>query len=322
MMLNDPIYGKTEITEPILSELINSPLLQRLKKLSQYGIPDKYYHLKGYSRFEHSLGVMILLRRLGATLEEQIAGLIHDISHLAFSHVADWVFADGEKRDSNENLQDTLLESFLSGKKVLKIFKKYNLSLERLSREENFSLLEKPTPDLCADRVDYALREFKYWLNPKIVETILKNIINFNGEIAFLDKEVAFAFASNFLELQTQHWGGFESTIRYHFFSQILKKAIEKKIIIKNDFYKDDVYITQKIEKFNEEEINKVLLVLKQKKLAKMDFLAGEKIYKKFRYVDPKIIVGAKLEKLSIVNPKFNKEIEKHRKINEKGFCI
>lgn len=322
MILNDPIYGKTEIAEPILSELINSFLLQRLKKLSQYGIPDKYYYLKNYSRFEHSLGVMILLRRLGATLDEQIAGLIHDISHLAFSHVADWVFTDGGKKGSNENLQDTLLESFLRGKKVIKIFNKHHLSLERLSHEENFSLLEKPTPDLCADRVDYALREFKYWLNPKIVGTILKEITNFNGEIVFLDEEAAFIFASNFLELQTQHWGGFESTIRYHLFSQILKKAIEKKIIVKNDFYKNDAYITQKIEKSNDKEIKKVLLVLKQKKLVKIDCFVGEKIYKKFRYVDPKIIVCGKLERLSIVNPKFKKEIEKHRKINEKGFCI
>jgi HD superfamily phosphohydrolase len=34
---------------------------------------------------------MLLVRRLGASLEEQIAALLHDVSHTAFSHVIDSV---------------------------------------------------------------------------------------------------------------------------------------------------------------------------------------------------------------------------------------
>lgn len=37
---------------------------------------------------------MLLLRKLGASLEEQLASLLHDISTFAVSHVADWVFAE------------------------------------------------------------------------------------------------------------------------------------------------------------------------------------------------------------------------------------
>jgi len=50
------------------------------------------------TRFDHSVGVMLLIRKLGAgsspasaLLKEQVAALLHDVSHTAFSHVIDYV---------------------------------------------------------------------------------------------------------------------------------------------------------------------------------------------------------------------------------------
>ncbi|MCH8317407.1 MAG: hypothetical protein IIA88_02745 [Bacteroidetes bacterium] len=64
MKIIDRIYGEEEITEPILIELIESPALQRLKNISQLGMPQEYNYKKVFSRYEHSVGVLILLRRL------------------------------------------------------------------------------------------------------------------------------------------------------------------------------------------------------------------------------------------------------------------
>ena len=38
------------------------------------------------------------------------------------------------------------------------IFKKYHLDIKFLLDEKNFPLKEKDLPDLCADRIDYTLR--------------------------------------------------------------------------------------------------------------------------------------------------------------------
>jgi len=84
MIVNDKLYAKVEITSPVLLELIKSKSMQRLKKIAQHGIPNKYYHYAGGNRFDHCVGVMLLLKRLGTTEEEQVAGLLHDVSHTAF----------------------------------------------------------------------------------------------------------------------------------------------------------------------------------------------------------------------------------------------
>ncbi len=320
MTVEDKIYGKIEIKEPILLELLKSPAILRLKKISQYGVPDKYYHLKNYSRYEHSIGVMLLLRKLGAALEEQVAGLLHDTSVLAFSHIADWVFANG--RDGIEDYHDTIHVAFIRKTEIPKILDKFDFVLERILNEHNFSLLERSAPDLCADRVDYALREFKDWLNPGIVNSCIKGLVNYNSEIVFSDKKPAFIFAVNYLELQTKHWGGYQAMMRYNLFSKALKIALDKKILSEKDFYKNEQFVLNKFEKSQDKTIKNILKILKDKKLRGLNNNSGKKIVKKFRYVDPKVISNGELIRLSRLLPKFQTTIEKHREINKKGLIV
>jgi len=320
MVIRDNIYGEFKIDDAVIIELLKSPLILRLKKISQYGVPDKYYCFKSFSRYEHSVGVMLFLRKLGASLEEQIAGLIHDVSHLAFSHVADWVFAEGDK--GNEELQNTLMEKFIRENKIANTLTKYNFSVDRLLNEENYSLLEKKIPDLCADRVDYALREFNYWLNPKIVKKCFGGMKNDKGEIVFTNQKIAFIFASNFIKLQVKHWGDFEPVVRYHLFSELLKLALQEKIIKKMDFYKDDFFILTKLENCKNQKVKDILNLLERKDLKDCWHRSGKKVFKKFRYVDPKVIIDGEKIRLSSLNKDFKKLFDRHKKNNENGLII
>src|SRR3989344_5458970 len=101
--LNNKLYGRYKITEAVLIDLINSKALQRLKGIHQAGAWNLHYSFKkSFTRYDHSLGVMLLLRKFGASIEEQIHGLLHDISHTAFSHVADFVF----NKQTSQTYQD------------------------------------------------------------------------------------------------------------------------------------------------------------------------------------------------------------------------
>ena len=97
------------IEEPAILDLIGCPTFQRLKGVRQAGPSALAFPFKDVTRFEHSLGVFILLRRLRRRRREQVAGLLHDISHTAFSHAVDFVFSSDEQ-DHHEQLKPLMLD--------------------------------------------------------------------------------------------------------------------------------------------------------------------------------------------------------------------
>lgn len=102
MKIYDPIYGEFEL-ESVLVELIHSKLVQRLRNIHQAGgcyLVKKKWNV---TLFENSIGVMLLIRYLRGSLNEQIAGLLHDVSHTAFSHVIDYVL-DNDNEDYHEQI--------------------------------------------------------------------------------------------------------------------------------------------------------------------------------------------------------------------------
>ena len=109
MQYDDDLYGKVEIVEPVLWDVIASDALQRTKGISQHGITALLGITPPFSRFDHAVGAMLLLRRLGASLEEQIAALLHDVSHTAFSHVIDYVFHNHSGQSYHENWKEEIV---------------------------------------------------------------------------------------------------------------------------------------------------------------------------------------------------------------------
>lgn len=109
MQVHDRVYGTISIDDSGILGLIGCPTFQRLKGVRQAGPSALAFPFKDVTRFEHSLGVFALLRRLRAPRREQVAGLLHDISHTAFSHAVDFVFTSQEQ-DHHEHLKPLMLE--------------------------------------------------------------------------------------------------------------------------------------------------------------------------------------------------------------------
>lgn len=96
---NDPVYGFISINDPLIFQLVDLPVFQRLRRISQLGLTHLVYSGATHSRFQHALGAMWLVKSALAALkakgvniteeEEQatkIAVLLHDIGHGPFSH--------------------------------------------------------------------------------------------------------------------------------------------------------------------------------------------------------------------------------------------
>lgn len=156
----DTFYGTIEVEEPLLLELIDSPAFQRLKHIHQYGVSYYTTHREEYNRYDHSLGVFTILRVKGASLEEQIAGLLHDVSHTAFSHVGDWIF---NKENQDKDYQNSIHPAYLSQSGLEQILNKHGYQIEQiLPSGDLFPALENTLPNLCADRIDYNIQGAYY----------------------------------------------------------------------------------------------------------------------------------------------------------------
>lgn len=320
MHLTDHLYGTFTITEPVLNELINSKPLQRLKGISQYGLPPEFYHHQGYSRYDHCVGVMLLLRRLGAPLQEQVAGLLHDVSHTAFSHVVDWVLGDRKKED----YQDKNHEKYIRSTEIPAILEKYGFDVATIINAHNYPLLEKDSPHLCADRVDYALREFLDWAAPEIVSLCLEALIVHDYKMVFSSQDAAEKFSRTFLKCQTEHWGDAETVIRYSLLADALRKALDIKVISLGDLYQDDAFVLEKLKGSTNQQISESLTLLSSPPLRFAVDLENPQYstHKKFRYVDPEFMEQGFLHRLSAVNQDYAELLHHHRKINEQGINV
>lgn len=91
MLISDKLYGNFEI-EKVLIELIESKPIQRLKGIHQGGASYLVNENWNVTRYEHSIGVMFLIRKLGGSIEEQIAGLLqrgHRFFHASIKYL--WI---------------------------------------------------------------------------------------------------------------------------------------------------------------------------------------------------------------------------------------
>jgi len=313
MTINDRVYGKVDIKSEVILQLINSSAIQRLKGIAQFGIPDDFYHLKNFSRYEHSIGVMLLLKKLGASEEEQIAGLLHDVSHTAFSHVIDWVIGAG----NTEDYQDEQHAQFVRSSDIPKILKIHGYSVDRIIDYHHFGLLERDLPDLCADRVDYSLRETP----SSVISVCLPALIAKNNKIVFADKKTALLFAQHFLERQMNHWGGFEAVSRYRLFANALRQALKIGVLTNDDFWQDDNFVLTKLLGTNDKKVENILDVLRNKSLTNLP-KSSTTFHKKFRYVDPLFVKDNKLIRLSEDSKAYTQELKVARKSNELGVLI
>lgn len=313
--LKDKIYGSFQV-ESDIKQIIESSSLQRLKDISQFGIPAEYYHMNQeqcYSRFEHSVGVMLLLRYLNASKEEQIAGLTHDVSHTAFSHVVDWITGD----NTEEDYQDNQHQEYFAESELPEILSQLGYNPKVISDESNFPLLEREIPNLCADRIDYLFREIPL----EEAKSLVNNLMVYSDEIIFENKNAAAEFANYFLDKQTNHWGSYEAVVRYRLLADALRKALEEKILDLSSFWETEELIIRKLENCNNHEIKALLNLLKKDSLK--DLPQGDKVeHKKFRYVDPKFSFNDELVRLGRIDEEFKSRLKEERKKNKQGVVL
>ncbi|MDP3052385.1 MAG: HD domain-containing protein [bacterium] len=298
-------------------ELINSSPIQRLKEIDQVGYPEPYFPGVAHSRFEHSVGVYLLLKKYNTSIKEQIAGLIHDVSHSAFSHCIDYVLDSGSEKKHNH--QDNIFNSYVRKTEIPKIIKNHNFDLEYILDDKNFPLKEKDLPDLCADRIDYSLKAAVIFgeLNEQVKNYFLENLSTENNNWVFKNFESAKKYAELFFKLNREYYSGFPSALMFRTVGDCLKYALQKEYISENDLYATDKIVLEKIKKFLDKD-EKLRLFWermnnKVKAINNPDNFDAQ-VFCKSRVVDPLFKENGILKRISEVDPNWGVIIEQELK--------
>ena len=192
-IIRDPIHGYIEIDDRILP-IISSEIFQRLRYIHQTSIAYLVYPGMTHTRFEHSLGVMNLARELTkfvkinseqysdlSFIDEEfinlvsLAGLLHDIGHLPFSHTFENALSLAKEvygidveyygKKTHVVFGNRIIDNYLSNY-LDKFSRNYDtvnfvqrvISSTPKTKEERFASLIISS-EIDADRGDYLLRD-------------------------------------------------------------------------------------------------------------------------------------------------------------------
>ncbi len=164
-IINDPVYGFISISSTLIYDLIEHPVIQRLRRIKQLGLTNYVYPGANHSRFQHALGATYLMdqaiqviRQKGLEITEEEAEavlaaiLLHDIGHGPFSHALESGIIENISHEKISELLMQKLNREFDGKLDLAI------RIFRNKYPKKF-LHQLVSSQLDMDRLDYLKRD-------------------------------------------------------------------------------------------------------------------------------------------------------------------
>ncbi|WP_243300315.1 HD domain-containing protein [Bacillus litorisediminis] len=169
-VFKDPVHRYIHVRDRVIWDLIGTAEFQRLRRIKQLGTTYLTFHGAEHSRFNHSLGVYEIVRRIvddvfdgrpewkqESRLLSLCAALLHDLGHGPFSHAFEKVFdLDHEEFTQAIILGDTEVHKIL--KKVDPNFPK-QVAEVIAKTSENKLVVSLISSQIDADRMDYLQRD-------------------------------------------------------------------------------------------------------------------------------------------------------------------
>jgi len=293
----DRVYGAVEVDDPGALAVIASPTFARLLGVRQAGPSALAFPFKTVTRHEHSLGVYLLLRRLGAGRREQVAGLLHDVSHTAFSHAVDFVFHSDEQ-DHHEALKPV----FLDRPDIAAALASLGYAPAEFYDDSVYPLLERPLPGLCADRLDYFLRDSLACgvSTPESAARALAALEVVDHAIVFNDVAAAREVAALFAVMNRDWWASPTEAYIYNEFADALREGLAAGAIRDSDLYEDDAHVLNRLRASRNarvcEKLDRVTAFRPERVVGFVP-----RVPPKNRWLDPPVQVGGAVRRLSEV---------------------
>jgi len=319
-----------------LEEYLDVPEMERLKGISMVSacehtqlIKHKFFH----TRYEHSVGVALIVWHFTKNKKQTIAGLYHDISTPSFSHVVDYLHGDYEKQETTEALTQTVIKN---SKEIMNLLNRDNIKLEEISDYHIYPIADNDSPKLSADRLEYTLSDGLVTQNAFDLESIeriyndisiLKNEEK-EDEIGFNTKKIAEEYIDRASIMWHLFSGNCENNMIMQFWTDILRKMAKEKYITEDDLYKySEKEIVDKIKNCPNSEINNAFNIFSNtKRIGRSNKYIEDKycisIKVKKRYTNPLVkCENGKNERISTVSDMANKKIQEIKNYEDSKYA-
>lgn len=243
-----------------IEEIINTPEFRRLKNVGmncgcEYTSFPIFAKGKNYTRYDHSIGVALIIWHFTKDVKQSIAGLLHDISSPVFAHVIDFLNGDHENQESTEEKTEEIIEN---SKEIQAILRKYNLTTKDVYDYHMYPIADNDSPLLSADRLEYTIGNAYYYGFKSMEElkdiyddlTICKNELG-EDEISFRSLDKAISFTSAALS-NSKVYSSDVDRFSMQYLADLLKSAVNKKVINLDDLYTTENEVIEKMEKDEE----------------------------------------------------------------------
>ncbi len=140
-----------------LREYAAAPTMERLKGVGLFCGTDYsrvYRNRFFYSRYDHSLGVALIVWHFTHDRKQALAGLFHDIASPAFSHCVDFMAGDALTQTHTEALTGRLIRE--SGE-IIALLARDGIDPAEVDDYQMYPIADNESPRLSADRLEYSL---------------------------------------------------------------------------------------------------------------------------------------------------------------------
>ena len=159
--IRDSLHGNLQLND-FEVKLVDTPQIQRLRRIKQLGFTYLVYPGANHTRFEHSIGTMSLASRLADNLNlddentqiRRICGILHDAGHGPFSHVSEGVLDTSHEKLTSKLIKESQLSDIISEK-----FDTQRITETIAGKGPLGSAI---SGELDVDRMDYLLRDSYY----------------------------------------------------------------------------------------------------------------------------------------------------------------
>ena len=155
-------------------------------------------------------------------------------------------------------------------------------------------------PLLCADRLDYFLRDSLACRvsTPESVSRCLRHITAIDDLIAFTSADAARDAAERFAVMNRTSWAGETESFIYNEFADALREALETGILSEPDLLRDDAHVLSRLRSSGNARIAQAMDNIERFRPEKLVGFVP-KILPKTRWIDPPVVVDGMAVRLS-----------------------